>query len=513
MSDCNRTIEEEAIATPFCYAGSRDIHHLVALHLIIILILTLTSWQSAFSDIPGAGGDRTTNKLVPVQETAAELAMTKEFHGAYPAERSPVEVIREFAISAAPASVPLFNGRFVKVWAYNGQVPGPTLRIKLGETLRVVFTNRLPEPTTIHWHGVRVPNQMDGVPSVTQPPIQPGETFAYEFTPKDAGTFWFHPHIRSSEQIERGLFGTLIVEDVQPLSYSKDVVWVLDDWLLGRDGEIFPEFNTGHDLAHDGRWGNVITINGDEEAQLKVEPGERIRLRLINVANGRIFAPDFSSLGATVIAVDGMYTAHPLDSSGFVLAPGNRLDLDITFSAAQAAKHFQINDKFTGQRLRLADIVVGNDVKTSPTFPSPAAAHIPEWKLASTVAPRLTFRLNAQRGGEFGIQWTLNGKAMDHAHTGTGDSLYQLPVSRWSKVRFANESARLHPMHIHGMFFKLLTRDGQAVDEPFWRDTVLVYPRQTVDVGMVPLDEGKWMLHCHILEHAESGMMTLVEVR
>lgn len=451
---------------------------------------------------------------VPERISSDESRLTKEFEGSYSDGEKPAGVLREFVIKAAPATVPLFNGRFVKVWAYNGQVPGPTLRIKLGETIRVVFTNNLPEPTTIHWHGVRVPNNMDGVPSVTQPPIQPGSSFTYEFTPKDAGTFWFHPHIRSSEQVERGLFGVLIVEDKAPLPYSKDIVWVLDDWLVGKDGEVFPEFNTRHDLAHDGRWGNVITVNGDEEAQLKVGPGERIRLRLINVANGRVFAPDFSNVAASVIAVDGMYAARALNPSGFVLAPGNRLDLDIPFNPTDAGERVMINDRFTGRPQRLAEIIVGDKVSTLPSFPSPATARIPGWKGAEGIAPRLTLNLNARQGGDFGIQWTLNDRVMDHGHRHADtEPPYQLPISRWSKVRFTNASARLHPMHIHGMFFKLLSRDGQVVDEPHWRDTVLVYPRQTVDVGVVPLDPGKWMLHCHILEHAESGMMTLVEVQ
>src|SRR5258708_4048565 len=149
-----------------------------------------------------------------------------EFAGAYPILARPNGIVRTFDLVAAPADVTFGDGRRLHVWAYNGTVPGPTLRVRLGETLRVRFTNRLPQPTTIHWHGVRVPNAMDGVPGVTQPAIQPGESFVYEFTPKDAGTFWFHPHLRSSEQIERGLFGVLVVEDRLPRPYSRDVVWV-----------------------------------------------------------------------------------------------------------------------------------------------------------------------------------------------------------------------------------------------------------------------------------------------
>jgi FtsP/CotA-like multicopper oxidase with cupredoxin domain len=387
------------------------------------------------------------------------------------------------------------------------------LRVRLGETVRATLVNRLPQPTTIHWHGVRVPNAMDGVPGVTQPAVEPGASFVYEFTPKDPGTFWFHPHIRSSEQVERGLFGVLIVEDTAPPPFSRDATWVLDDWLLARDGEIFPEFNTRHDLAHDGRWGNVVTVNGRTREELVVGPGERIRLRLLNVANGRVFKPDFAGLDAKIIAVDGMYAAEPLDPHGFELAPGNRLDVDITIPAGLGGQRLSVTDRFTRQPIALAEVVVAGAAVAPPDFPSPARARVPLWHDTEALPPRAEYRLGARAGGAYGIEWTINDVAYTHAHHGTPpERVEKLPAGEWSKLRFVNESARLHPMHIHGQFFRLLARNGQRVEEPFWRDTVLLRAKETVDIGMVPLDPGLWMLHCHILEHAESGMMTLVEV-
>lgn len=436
-----------------------------------------------------------------------------EFAGSYPKNASPNGTVHEVTLTAAPSQVPLFDGRMFDAWAYNGQVPGPTFRIRLGDTLRVSFTNNLPQPTTIHWHGVRLPNAMDGVPGVTQAPIAPGETFVYEFTPKDAGTFWFHPHLRSSEQIERGLFGALIVEDAKPPPYSRDELWVLDDWLLNKDGTLYAEFNTRHDLAHDGRWGNVVTVNGRSGSRMVVRPGERIRLRLLNVANGRVFSPDFSALDATLIAVDGLYTARPLSPAGFELAPGNRLDLDITIPLGAAEKRFAILDRFPRQPISLAEIVVGGEGVDTPPFDSPARAHVPHWPLGPAATPaRAEFRLNARSGGPFGLQWTINDAAMDHTTHALPDHLQHLPIGEFSHLRFINESYRLHPMHIHGLFFKVLARNGNPVDEPYFRDTVLVHAKETVDIGTVPEDPGRWMLHCHILEHAESGMMTVVDV-
>lgn len=443
--------------------------------------------------------------------TAAERARA-EFTGSYPATRAPTGVLRAFELVAAPTELPLIDGKPLQVWAYNGQVPGPTLRIRLGETVRVAFTNRLPQETTVHWHGVRLPNAMDGVPYVTQKPIQPGETFIYEFTPKDAGTFWFHPHVRASEQVERGLYGVLVVEDAQPAAYSRDLVWVLDDWLLDASGQIAGEFNTRHELAMDGRWGNAITINGRTGTVLEVRPGERIRLRLLNSANGRIFTPDFGDLNATIIAVDGLYLRAPIPARGFELAPGNRIDVDLVFDHSSTAP-LEIVDRFIAQRPnRLATVRVEGSLVDTPRFASPAAAHVPAWRegLDSPIAH--TFHLSSRAGGPFGIAWMIDGVAMvSHEHAMA--PALELERDRFARLHFINESARIHPIHTHGMFFRLLARNGIAVDEPFFRDTVLVHAREEIDIGVVPLDAGTWMMHCHILEHAEAGMMTTIAVR
>jgi FtsP/CotA-like multicopper oxidase with cupredoxin domain len=435
----------------------------------------------------------------------------REFEGAYPVSRAANGQVRTFDLIAKETELPLVDGTSLRVWAYNGQVPGPTLRVRLGERLRVHFTNQLPQATTIHWHGVRVPNDMDGVPHATQPPIQPGESFTYEFTPKDAGTFWFHPHIRSSEQVERGLYGVLIVEDEKPLPYTQDVVWVIDDWLLDETRQVLPRFNTRHDLAHDGRWGNAITVNGRTDTELKVKGGDRIRLRLLNSSNGRVYAPDFSGLDTNIIAVDGLYLREPIPLQGFEMAPGNRVDIDIVVREA-VSRVFPVVDYFRPRRPnQLASIVVDDVGPAAPAFPSPARARVPAWREGLMVPVTKEFRLNARQGGEYGIEWTLNDEAFaghDHAH-----AALTLKRGAFARVRFVNDSFRLHPMHLHGMFFKVLARDGVRVDEPFFRDTVLIHPKETVDIGLVPLDEGDWMMHCHILEHAEAGMMTMLEVR
>jgi len=445
-----------------------------------------------------------------------EERLLREFAGAYPTAARPNGTIHELDIVAAPTELPLLDGSGkLRVWAYNGQVPGPTLRIRLGDTLRVRFTNRLPQPTTIHWHGVRVPNGMDGVPHLTQPPVEPGGTFVYEITPKDAGTFWFHPHVRSSEQVERGLYGVLIVDDERPAPYDADVVWVLDDWLLDEQRQIFGQFNTMHDLMHDGRWGNVITVNGRTSERLQAHPGDRIRLRLVNSANGRIFKPDFGGLDVRILAVDGLYLREAIPYRGFELAPGNRLDLDIRFGTAASGLQPIVDRFYEQQTNHLADIVVdgvgARDPASERSFAPPAHGHVPAWREALAQPVTKQFRLNARRGGEHGIEWTINDAAFA-GHDHAAPPALTMRAGTFQRLQFTNLSYRLHPIHLHGMFFRLLARNGVPVDEPFFRDTVLVHGQETVDLGLVPLDAGRWMMHCHILEHAEAGMMTTLEV-
>lgn len=394
------------------------------------------------------------------------------------------------------------------VWSYNGQIPGPLVRGQEGTTLVIDFINQLKEPSSIHWHGLRIDNAMDGVPGVTQDPIKPGENFIYRLKLEDAGTFWYHPHFNSSEQLERGLKGVLIVDEAEKQAWSRDMVWLMDDWLLQKSGYIYPRFNTGHDLSHDGRWGNAPTINGKFRPEFTVKPGERIRLRLINGANARIYSPHIEELSADIIAVDGKPVTQIFPFESFELSPGNRIDLDITIPPDAGGKTYTVKDRFTRRQFVMASLKVSQSepVKT-PVFVPPTAEKFIPAKEFDDVAVSKTWDLNAIRGGKYGIGWTMNQKLWPDA-----DKVdYPLGIPR--KVVFQNSSTRLHPMHIHGVFFRVLERNGQKAVESFTRDTVLVGPRESVTIGFVPEHPGIWLAHCHIQSHAEAGMMTTVEVK
>ncbi len=495
------------------------LQEILLLGLVILSVIWLVI-GNPFTSLKKEIANTVSNNLKEIKAYKQELL--DEFNGAYPESITPNGKVVEYTLIASEGEVAIIDNIKTRVWNYNGQVPGPILRVKLGETIRVKFTNKLPQETTIHWHGVRVPNAMDGVPGVTQPPIKPGESFTYEFTPKDPGTFWFHPHVRGSEQLERGLYGVLIVEDEYSQKYNQDIALVVDDWLLQNNWQIDPNFVTPMDLMHDGRWGNVITVNSKLQFTQEVKAGERIRLRFVNASNARVYRLYFpKKLNPIAIAVDGMYVRKLFDPNGFDLAPGNRLDVDITIPKnAKPGDVFKITDQFTRKTNVLATLkVVEGKVKT-PDFKPPANPKVPVWEKAQYIPNDKSYVLDAiiirrpgmGRGMGSGrnmgpeIKWTINGKAYPDYEP------FTFKYGTFNKFIFENKSPRLHPMHLHGQFFKVVKRNGKVVDEGFFRDTVLVYPRESVEVALVPLDKGRWLNHCHIQEHADAGMMTVVEV-
>ncbi|MFN4999061.1 MAG: multicopper oxidase family protein, partial [Betaproteobacteria bacterium] len=238
--------------------------------------------------------------------------------------------LRDHMLIAQPSRLGLLGDDYpaTDVWAFNNMIPGPVLRANQGDTLRIRFRNRLASLSTIHWHGIRLPNAMDGVPGITQAPVKPGEDFVYEFALPDAGTYWYHPHVATYEQSGRGLYGVIQVEERQPPDVDDDVTWVLSDVMLTKDASIAPNFKSLHDAAHAGRLGNIVLVNGQRgPAMLDVRAGQRIRLRLLNAASARLFRIKIHGHQPLVVAHDG----HPCTpyrlTESFYFSPGNRMDL------------------------------------------------------------------------------------------------------------------------------------------------------------------------------------------
>jgi FtsP/CotA-like multicopper oxidase with cupredoxin domain len=353
------------------------------------------------------------------------------------------------------------------LWGYDGTVPGPTLRVKRGDELRVRLVNELSEPTSIHWHGVRLPNAMDGVPQLTQPPLAPGASFDYRFQPPDAGTFWYHAH--AADQVDHGLHGALIVEETEPVNVDRDVVLVL----------AMPD-QPGDALAR---------VNGSIRPDIPVKTGERLRLRLINADSARGLSLKLEGHAAWVMAIDGQ-PAEPFIArdSRIGLGPGNRADLfiDTIRNAGTAAAIL------TGARDEqpIARLVYesGGDVRAAPrSQPRPLPAN--------PLPPRIDLKSSLR------VELALgNAKPLDPARP----PLFTVQRGRAVTLAIRNASGQPQVVHLHGHSFRLLDRldDGW---KPYWMDT-LVVGGEIERIAFVADNPGKWLIECRMLERRDTDM-------
>ncbi|ANF31871.1 copper oxidase [Leifsonia xyli] len=431
--------------------------------------------------------------------------------------------------------------RTASTWAYNGQVPGPTIRATAGDAIRAHVTNHLPDDTTVHWHGIALRNDMDGVPPITQHAIAPGSSFDYEFTADAPGTYWYHPHV--GPQLDRGLQGPLIVEDPhEPLGYDHDWVLVLDDWLDGvtaTPDQVLAELKKGMSMGGMGgmgggmgggapsRNGKLLTgttssllggdsgdvyypyylINGrpaEDPATFTAKPGQRVRLRIINAGGDTAFRFSVGGHRLTVTHTDG-YPVNPVTGDSILLGMGERYDAIIT--VADGA--FPIVADAVGKAARAFAVLRSNPGSPAPTVngytasdTSPVTAAVLSAPPAAALRRRgIDRRIDiALTGGMMKYDWGINGKAFDMNNP--LDGAYAVREGERVQVTIANQTMMWHPFHIHGHTFQL---DGGPR-----KDTAIVLPHQSLTVLFDADNPGLWMTHCHNIYHAESGMMAVL---
>jgi FtsP/CotA-like multicopper oxidase with cupredoxin domain len=449
----------------------------------------------------------------------------------------------ERRLVAGPGRVALAGSDYpdTAVWCYDDSVPGPELRLRHGERLRVIVENRLPEDTTVHWHGVRVPNAMDGAAYITQPPIQPGDGFTYDFTAPDSGTYWYHPHAHSSEQVGRGLMGAFIVEEPEPLPVDRDVVWVLGDWRLKEDASIAGGFDNPMEMSMAGRIGNTVTINGRVPDRFSVRSGERIRLRLINAAPARIFGLVFKDHSPLVIALDGQpIEPHAPEGGRIMLGPAMRVDLVLDITGKPGASTPVIDSFYEGLAYKLIDLSHTDEppVRTEPLAAPgklpPNAIPEPDVTKARRHVVTLTGGMmggmgmggggmggmmgnggmmgSGMRGMMGGSMWAINGVAVPGDDMAQMKPILALDRDKSYVLAIDNQTAWYHPIHLHGHSFRVITRNGKPTRYREWRDTVLIPPRERAEIAFIADNPGDWMFHCHILDHQEGGMMSVIRV-
>jgi FtsP/CotA-like multicopper oxidase with cupredoxin domain len=451
------------------------------------------------------------------------------------------------------------NGRSYTMFAFNGQHPGPLIEVARGSAITVRFTNHLPQPSSVHWHGIRLENANDGTPGMTQPAIPSGGEFTYRLRFPDPGIYWYHPHVREDMQQELGLYGNLLVRlDKAGGGYgpvNRESVLMLDD-LLVSDAGLVPLGEDSPTHALMGRFGNVLLVNGEPRYRLHVKRGEVVRFFLTNAANARTFNLSFPGARMKVVASDvGTYEREEWVESA-VLAPAERYVVHVRFdrpgivalvNRVRGLDH--LYGRFFDQRdtlgiVHVARERIGHNLKTAFAGlrrDSAMAAEAEHYRRAAERAPERTLLLTLETRGLPPItqrlmqldsiyfppvEWSGTMPMMNWASTGrqvrwilrdpdTGrenmDLNWRFHRGEPVRIHLVNEResvhAMQHPIHLHGQRFLVLAVNGEPNQNLVWKDTVLVPAGGTVDILLDPSNPGRWMAHCHIAEHLSAGMM------
>jgi suppressor of ftsI len=453
-------------------------------------------------------------------------------------------------------------GHAIATYAFNGEAPGPLLRARQGTTFFVRFRNEIDQPATIHWHGVRLENAFDGSPGLTQAPVPPGGTFLYAVHCPDPGIFWYHDHVREDIALPMGLYGNLYVEPDQPAprgAHPRDAFLILSDLLLDGDS-VMPFGKDAPNFALMGRFGNVLLVNGQPRWHLDVAPGEVVRVLLTNAASARTYNISFGATPMKLIASDlGPYVREVMVSS-IMIAPGERYVVEVRFdkpgdvalvNAVETVDHFL--GEFSSNLDTLGDVGVSGPPASGTGAPftvlhedsatirdiarfRPAFDKAPDEEIVLTTAihglpiPVMQF-MSIDTVFRPPLEWTDGMADMNWVATGnevrwiirdvrTGAENmaidWHFKQGAVIKVRVFNDPRSLHPMnhplHLHGERFLVVARDGQPNPYLVWKDTTIIPVGSTVDLLIDLSNPGKWMLHCHIGEHVESGMMAAITV-
>jgi suppressor of ftsI len=455
------------------------------------------------------------------------------------------------------------NGRTFTMYGFNGQYPGPLIKVKQNSTITVQFQNHVELPSSIHWHGVRVENRFDGVPGVTQKAVEPGETFVYKVNFKDAGIYWYHPHHREDIQMDLGLYGNILVASPRADYYSpvnREEVLMLDD-LLVDEGGLLPWGREGVSHALMGRFGNLLLVNGEPLYKLEVKSGEVVRFFLTNVSNTRTFNVNFGMPVKLVAADVGKFEREVMVES-VVLAPAQRYVVEARFDKAgpvALTNKIQAVDHFLGEFVPHTDTLGAITVSADPAQPDNAASFRTLRANADVTSELSALRAQAGRPVDKEVVLSLKVGEMPPIilQLMSIDTLYVPPVEwndampdmnwiasdkdthwilrdratgaenldvKWEfrqgdivKIRIFNDPRTMHPMqhpiHLHGQRFLMVAQDQIPFSNLAWMDTAIVPVGSSIDILVEMSNPGEWMLHCHIAEHLHAGMQLLFNVK
>ncbi len=464
--------------------------NLRSLRLVPVLLLSVSVWAQA---------PLTASQVSPPVDWDKELALNM------PADLNPDPHILEINLEAVVKEMEFIPGKKTQVWTYNGSVPGPLIKLKVGDRLIVHFKNKLPAPTSIHWHGLRIPNNMDGVPDMTQPMVQPGGEFTYDFVVPDAGTFWYHPHVDSAAQVGYGLYAPLVVEDPgEPKIPGDELILMFSDMSLDDEGLMQEPKAGGRFGDLFGREGAVVLVNGKVMPTLQLRKGKQQRWRVINASRTRYFTLRYKRSPLVIVGGDGGLAEHTRTVNEIKLVPAERHDFVFTPPDAPGVdgklRWYPTDRGYGSTYNRLAE-----DIMNMHTVSEPAVTPMPVPEQLRKIAAldikdakERTLNLTIGYDRNENVSMGINGVHYKDA------APYMIKVGQTEVWTIRNDTDFSHPFHLHGFFFQVL-----ATTEPLlWKDTVDV-PQHSVVKIAIKFDDrpGMWMFHCHILDHAEVGMM------
>jgi FtsP/CotA-like multicopper oxidase with cupredoxin domain len=432
-------------------------------------------------------------------------------------DRNPDQHVLEIDLTARVADVEISPGRHVKAWTYDGSLPGPLIRASVGDRVIVHFHNQLPQPTTVHWHGVRVPIAMDGVPGISQEEVKPQESFTYDFVVRDAGLYWYHPHVMSAAQVGFGLYGALLVDDPAERStvgVPDEVTIVLSDIDIDEHGVLGNPDTGGAAGMVFGREGEAVLVNGKVRPHIRMRPGVPQRWRIVNAAKSRFFDLDLDGQPFVQIGGDGGLQEFSERRDQVLIAPGERADLIVTPRGAPGSTQTLLsvlyNRGYGSTEFRIPETLM--TIELAGDAPSSAQA-LPRVTRMITPAPvegatMVDFTLTLPPVDAAGHnEFRVNGKPYWNARP------YRSALGERQVWTVKNDTEFDHPFHLHGFFFLVLDDKNRPRRPLAWKDTVNVPMKSTVRL-LVNFDErpGAWMFHCHILDHADGGLMGTVLV-
>jgi len=475
--------------------------------------------------------------LTGVAAFSGSAAASFAFGGGKAAARAPVIALpiandtKQLLLDLAerPAALPCFDGKTLPLWTFKEGSLYPIVRMKLGERLETHYKNNLPragEYVSLHWHGLRIPNDQDGVPFMTQKPIEPGDSGTYSFVPPDTGSFFFHTHCNTAEHFGRGLVGALIIEGDEIEPSDAEYVLMMKDWRLSPEGTFLP-FSTDAGAAKAGTSGTVRSVNGERTAVFKVPSSANVRIRFYNVDPTRISEIGFEDAEAAIIAIDGN-GLDPLPLVSWRMGPAMRID--ILLRTAPEGVKVRLVDFFAKEPVVLAEFVSEGPAKRSGAFvPAPLKVMpFPNVDVGNAQIIPLIFSATAtgEALAEFAKSnveigslcltkrtfWAINKQAWSSVdHRDLGPPLAVLKSGQSYIFDLQNTTPHSHPVHIHGHTFEVMSSSMRHLP-PHRADTILLRPNERVQAGIVGGQPGKWMFHCHIIDHQETGMMGYIEV-